>query len=105
MDCCRTTALFGVDRAGQKTADTLAQSHLQEQVVSSPLYNAHTYDFEYGSTGSGQPFFTEQFYDLINEVEVFDFLCLYNEIMKDNPNYLLPEFELGEETEWKWHGK
>ncbi|PMK78593.1 hypothetical protein BCT94_05770 [Vibrio breoganii] len=99
LDCCRTTALFGENRAGANLADDLAAAHLKKQVVNSALFDAHNYDFEHLSTGSGQPFFTQQFYDLINEAEIFDFLCLYNEIMADNHNYQLPEFEMGEETE------
>ncbi|WP_281188862.1 hypothetical protein [Vibrio harveyi] len=103
LDCCRTTALFGYNktslRKGSQIALEISQQHLQKQVVNSSEYQRHTFHEEFNNPVK-EPFVTQYFYDMINEIEIFDFICLYNEVMEDSPSFKIThKFVVGEEQE------
>ncbi len=99
MDCCRTTAVFGKSgatnlRVGSQLEQDIATEHVKAQVVASHSFADEFYAPE------GEPFATAKFYEMINEFEIFDFICLYNEVMADNPMLRIDhEFVQGDEVE------
>ncbi len=99
MDGCRTTALFGTNRKGKAMEQQVVDEYLKPQVIASEAFNSHSFSTEFHQP-EAEPVVTQAFYDMINEFEIFDFWCVYNELMADNPSLQVDHsFEVGEEFE------
>ncbi len=109
LDACRTAAIFGYTssglRKGSQEEVRLKTEHERKQVISSTMFQSHSYKAEQRCENSWG-FVTQDLYDLINEDDIHLFWLAYNEAMKAHPSLLInadfSESEVDDSMELAW---
>lgn len=83
MDANRTTACFGKNRAGNIAEKQIAEGYIKTQVIQSNPYKEHNFAKEFHDADQ-ELYVTADFYSMINEDDIFDWITIYNELMSEH---------------------
>lgn len=83
MDACRTPSIFGTNRIGSEIEEAITEQYESPQITKLDSFTKHDYDVE---CLGDEPIVTQELFDMINEDQVFEFLDIYNRLMKGHPS-------------------